>query len=76
MILRAVLITLIGGQWCTQALTSSVLYQRVVQLIVRGRRIVSCTSEIQSVVGWKLAMAGPQKRLSFSLGYQRKVNIC
>lgn len=76
MIVRAVLIALIGGQWCTQALICSVLCKRVVQLMVHGRRVVSCTSEIQSVVGWKLAMAGPQKRLSFSLGYLRKVNIC
>ena len=76
MIFRAVLITLIRGQWCTHMVTHSVLYQRVAQLIIHGRRIVSCTSETQSVVGWKTVTAGPQKRLRFSLGYHRKVNIC
>lgn len=60
----------------TRTVTCSVLYHRVAQLIIHGRKIVSCTSEMQSVVGWKIAMAGPQKRLRFSLGYRRKVNIC
>lgn len=40
-----------------------VLCQRVAQLIIHGRGIVSCTSEMQSVVAWKIAMAGPQERL-------------
>ena len=62
MIFRAVLITLIGGQWCTHRVTRSVLYQRVAQLIIHGRKIDSCTSEMQSVAGWKIAMAGPQKK--------------
>lgn len=76
MVLGAVRITLIRGQWCLHTVTLSVLCQRVAQLTAHGRGIVSCTSEMQSVVGWKIAMAGPQKGLRFSLGYHRKVNFC
>lgn len=70
MILGAVQIALIRGQWCLHTVTLSVLCQRVSQFIIHGRGIVSCTSEMQSVVGWKIAMAGLQKRLRFSLEYQ------
>lgn len=76
MILGAVRIALIRGQWCSHTVTLSVLCQRVSQFIIRGSGIISCTGEVQSVVGWKIAMAGPQKRLRFILGYHRKVIIC
>lgn len=76
MILGAVRIALIRGQWCLYTVTLSVLCQRVSQLIIHGRGIVSQTSEMQSIVGWKIAMAEPQKRIRFTLEYRRKVNIC